>query len=129
MENIVLKEFCRVCCVIVCRQVLRVVPGSKLFLFNYRVKEMSGIFEATGHGGMNIVQDAFKGLFPAQVKIRCISTCPNLPASIFKRAIHENYFDISKFKYELTTIQVCQNNPRLCHIVKLTLSCDQSISM
>jgi hypothetical protein len=57
----------RVCCVIVCHQVLRVVPGSKLFLFNYRVKEMSGIFEATGHGGMNIVQDAFKGLFPAQV--------------------------------------------------------------
>ncbi|CAM6023605.1 unnamed protein product [Sphagnum balticum] len=87
-------------------QVLRVVPGSKLFLFNYRVKEMSGIFEATCHGGMNIVRDAFNGWFPAQVKIQCISVCPNLPASVFKGAILDNYFDNSKFKYDLTAIQV-----------------------
>lgn len=87
-------------------QVLRVVPGSKLFLFNYRVKEMSGIFEATCHGGMNIVRDAFNGWFPAQVKIQCISVCPNLPACVFKGAILDNYFDNSKFKYDLTAIQV-----------------------
>ncbi len=41
-----------------------------------------------------------------QVKIQCISVCPNLPASVFKGAILDNYFDNSKFKYDLTAIQV-----------------------
>lgn len=62
----------------VCVQVLRVVPGSKLFLFNYRVKEMSGIFEATCHGGMNIVRDAFNGWFPAQVSLPSLCNHPSI---------------------------------------------------
>jgi hypothetical protein len=59
-------------------QVLWVVPGSKLFLFNYRVKEMSGIFEATCHGGMNIVRDAFNGWFPAQVSLHSLCNHPSV---------------------------------------------------
>jgi hypothetical protein len=44
-----------------------VAPGTKLFLYNYRERELSGIFEATTYGDMNIMPDAFHGFFPAQV--------------------------------------------------------------
>lgn len=46
---------------------MRVAPGTKLFLYNYRERELSGVFEATSYGDMNIMPDAFSGFFPAQV--------------------------------------------------------------
>lgn len=51
------------------------VPGTKLFLYNYRERELSGIFEATSHGDLSIVPDAFLrwGSFPAQVPCFCFS--------------------------------------------------------
>ena len=44
-------------------------PGTKLFLYNYTERELSGIFEATSYGDMDIIPDAFRhwGSFPAQV--------------------------------------------------------------
>jgi hypothetical protein len=50
-------------------QVMHVHPGTKLFLYNYTERELSGIFEATSYGDMDIIPDAFRhwGSFPAQV--------------------------------------------------------------
>jgi len=46
---------------------MKVAPGTKLFLYNYTERELSGIFEATSHGDMNLIPEAFQGFFPAQV--------------------------------------------------------------
>jgi hypothetical protein len=46
---------------------MRVAPGTKLFLYNYQARELSGIFEAACHGDMDLDPDAFQGFFPAQV--------------------------------------------------------------
>ncbi|XP_024540097.1 uncharacterized protein LOC112349609 isoform X1 [Selaginella moellendorffii] len=88
--------------------VLRVAPGTVLFLFNYDTKELSGVYEAVSHGAMNIVADAFEewGSFPAQVEVRRVLKCQELPFSHFKRAILENFFTDKKFHYDLTGYQV-----------------------
>lgn len=47
----------------------RVVPGTKLFLFNFDTKELFGVFEAASRGGLNLVPEAFvesKGTYAAQ---------------------------------------------------------------
>ena len=82
-------------------------PGTKLFLYNYRERELSGVFEATSYGDMNIMPDAFQGFFPAQVRIQCIEKCPNLPLKAFKEAMSENFEKKkNKFKYSLDEAQV-----------------------
>ena len=55
---------------------MRVAPGTKLFLYNYQVKELSGIFEATSNGDMDLEPDAFQGLFPAQVPLMLLDVKP-----------------------------------------------------
>ena len=48
----------------------RVIPGTKLFLFNVETKELYGVFEAASCGGLNLVPEAFqdsKGAYAAQV--------------------------------------------------------------
>ncbi|KAJ7566122.1 hypothetical protein O6H91_02G089400 [Diphasiastrum complanatum] len=88
--------------------VLRVIPGSKLFLFNFDSKELSGVFEAVSHGALDIVPNAFQsyGSFPAQVRTKRIMRVPNLPFKKFKKAIKENFYSDRKFNYELSASQV-----------------------
>lgn len=46
---------------------MRIAPGASVFLFDFYTKVMYGIFEATSHGGVHIVREAFGGKYDAQV--------------------------------------------------------------
>lgn len=44
--------------------------------------------------------------FLMQVRIRLLQKCPNLPISVFKVAIIDNFYDKWKFRYGLNEAQV-----------------------
>lgn len=52
------------------KDVLKIRRGDSGFLYNYNSRKLHGIFEAIGNGGYNVEPNAWKGRFPAQVRVR-----------------------------------------------------------
>ncbi|KAL9670130.1 hypothetical protein QQ045_007681 [Rhodiola kirilowii] len=89
--------------------VKHVKVGMLLFLFEYENRELSGVYEATSDGAIDIVPHAYKSSgkkFPAQVQIRTVWNCRPLLENEFYDAIKDNYYQASKFYFGLSKNQV-----------------------
>ncbi|KAL9416949.1 hypothetical protein AB3S75_040022 [Citrus x aurantiifolia] len=83
----------------------KIKPGSTLFLFDFDLKLLYGVYIATSEGELGLEPTAFSGRFPAQVKFRIFMECLPLPEKVFREAIKNNYQG-SKFRQDLSGEQV-----------------------
>ncbi|KAL6601447.1 hypothetical protein ACP70R_044667 [Stipagrostis hirtigluma subsp. patula] len=91
--------------------VSNVKKGMPLFLFDYSLRKLYGVFEAASDGGLNINQSAFRAMqhsYPAQVRVNIIWKCRPLSEDEFFPAIEENYYLPRKFYFDLSYEQVIQ---------------------
>ncbi|KAF5206492.1 Development/cell death domain, Galactose oxidase, beta-propeller [Thalictrum thalictroides] len=86
-------------------------PGLPLFLFNYSDRKLHGIYEAAGHGKMNInpygwtTNGSDQTQYPAQVRVRIRKQCQFLLEEQYKVVLHANYSDQKYFRFELDHAQ------------------------
>lgn len=95
--------------------VKNIEPGLPLFLFNYSDRKLLGIYEAAGHGKMNInpygwtTNGSDLTRYPAQVRVRIRKQCQFLLEDQYKKVLEKNYSeDQVHFQFELDRIQTSQ---------------------
>ncbi|XP_020590406.1 uncharacterized protein LOC110031511 [Phalaenopsis equestris] len=86
--------------------VAKIYKGMRLFLFDFDLKLLYGIFKAASPGGYNIEPKAFGSKFPSQVRFTVLRDSLPLPEEKFKSAIKDNYTTRNKFDCQLSPVQV-----------------------
>ncbi|KAL8508496.1 hypothetical protein ACS0TY_018938 [Phlomoides rotata] len=89
--------------------VKHVKAGMLLFLFEYKRRQLFGVYQASSDGAIDIVPHGFKCSgrhYPAQVSFTQLWYCEPLSEIEFRDAIRENYFSAKKFKFGLSEDQV-----------------------
>jgi len=77
-------------------RVSQVKKGDILFLLNYHINRLHGVFEAVSDGKMNIDPYAFDGYFPAQVQVRRKMRCPPLDETALLPLIKREWIRVSR---------------------------------
>ncbi|XP_060168865.1 uncharacterized protein LOC132599500 isoform X3 [Lycium barbarum] len=86
-------------------KIKKIKPGTKLFLFDFELKLLYGVYEATSTGIIDLEPLAFAGKFPVQVKFRIFKECLPLPEASFRHSI-KDFWRHTKFEPELNDQQV-----------------------
>jgi len=77
-------------------RISQVKKGDILFLLNYETNRLHGVFEATTDGTLNIEPSAFRGWFPAQVRVRRKMRSPSLDEAALLPLIKLGWIKMSR---------------------------------
>ncbi|GFS37920.1 similar to FANTASTIC four-like protein [Actinidia rufa] len=86
--------------------VQKIYKGMRVFLFDFDLRLMYGIYKAAGPGGYNLEPKAFKSAFPSQVRFTILEDCLPLGEEKFRSVIKDNYYTRNKFDCQLNSKQV-----------------------